>query len=397
MRITFAGISQGKEEIDAVMRVLESKWHANGYECDTLEKELASYIGTPYACVVNSGSSANLLAIKALELPQGSKVLTSGCGFPATLFPIIHAGHKPVLVDYELPSHNIDLDQVEQELKNNDIRAIIIAHTMANPVDMNRLMTMASFHSVPVIEDCCEALGSRINGKLVGSFGDFGTFSFYPSHQINGMGGGGAVTCKSKDHALKLRSMREWGKIIELDFAGDHHTKPTNEIDGIPYDSHYTYITQGFNFKYPDVNCAYTRVQLDRLKGFIGDRQRNHKYLAEKMNKFKKYFMPMKVIEGAELANFGYTLTLSKLAPFSRDELLEYLEEHEVGTRLFFAGNITRHKPFRHLYKEFPVADYTMKNSMFVGCWHGLELSDMEYIYQTIGRFIDEHCGSRGR
>lgn len=389
MKVTFAGISQGKEEIDAVSRVLESKWHANGYECDTLEKELARMIGVDYACVVNSGSSANLLALKALELPVGSKVLTSGCGFPATLYPVIHAGYKPVLVDYELPSHNINIDEIERKLKKDrEIKAMIIAHTMANPVDMYRISELASRYEVYVIEDCCEALGSTINGNYLGSFGDFGTFSFYPSHQINGMGGGGAVVCKSKEHALKLRSMREWGKQIELDFQGEHKTSPENVIDGIPYDSHYTYITQGFNFKYPDVNCAYTRVQLDRLKGFISDRQRNYNYLAKKMEEFSKYFIPMKSITGASLANFGYIITLKDDARFTRDELLKYLEDNGVGTRLFFAGNITRHAPFRHLYQEFRVADYVMKNSMYVGCWHGLTTSHMQYIVEVIKAFL---------
>jgi len=396
MKVTFAGVSQGKEEIDAVLRVLESKWHANGYECDALEKELAHLTCTDYACVVNSGSSANLLALKALELPAGSKVLTSGVGFPATLYPVIHAGYEPVLVDYEIPSHNINIKEIEQKLKaDKDIKAMIIAHTMANPVDMNEIMVLASTYEVKVIEDCCEALGSTLNGIPVGCFGDFGTYSFYPSHQINGMGGGGAVVCNNKEYALKLRSMREWGKTIELDFAGVHKTNPTTEIDGIPYDSHYTYITQGFNFKYPDVNCAYTRVQLARLEGFIQDRQRNYKYLAIQMERFNEYFIPMKSVEGATLANFGYILTLREHVNFTRDELLAYLEEKEIGTRMFFAGNITRHKPFRHLFQEFTAGDYLMKNSMYVGCWHGLEIKHMQYIADTIQEFINDRCNSR--
>jgi CDP-6-deoxy-D-xylo-4-hexulose-3-dehydrase len=388
MQVTFAGVVDGQEEFNAVRRVFDSKWHANGFECDALEKELARYTWADYAVVLNSGSSANLLALMALDLPKGSKVLTSGCGFPATLYPILHAGMEPVLVDYELPSHNIDISQVLQKCEEEDVKAIIFAHTMANPVDVERIIQAVSEKGIYVIEDCCEALGSRINNQPVGSFGTLGTFSFYPSHQINGFGGGGAVVTSDKNLAYKIRSMREWGKQVDMDFQGVHITSPENEIDGIPYDSHYTYETMGFNMKYPDANCAYTRVQLERLPGFIERRQSNYEYLKDRMREFKDHFIQMESIAGADLANFGYILTLREDSPLSRDGLLRYLEDCGVGTRLFFAGNITRHKPFRHLFRELTIADYLMKRSMYVGCWHGLNTEHMDYIYETVRDYV---------
>jgi CDP-6-deoxy-D-xylo-4-hexulose-3-dehydrase len=388
MKVTFAGVVDGQAEFDAVRRVFDSKWHANGFECDALEKELAKYMWSDYGVVLNSGSSANLLALMALDLPKGSKVLTSACGFPATLYPILHAGMEPVLVDYELPSHNIDVSQVIQKCEQEDVKAIIFAHTMANPVDVERIIQEVSKKGIYVIEDCCEALGSRINNQPVGSFGHLGTFSFYPSHQINGFGGGGAVVTSDKELAYKIRSMREWGKQVDMDFQGIHVTNPENTIDGIPYDSHYTYETMGFNMKYPDPNCAYTREQLKRLPDFIDRRQVNYDYLKDRMKEFD-HFVQMESIAGAELANFGYIITIKDGSPAKRDCLLKHLEKNGVGTRLFFAGNITRHKPFRHLFMRLPIGDYLMKNSMYVGCWQGLNTEHMEHIYQSVKSYVD--------
>lgn len=405
--VSFAGIVQGEEEKEAVLKVLDSKWHGSGYECDALEKELAQYVGTKYTIVVNSGSSANLLAILALGLPKGSKILTSACGFPATLSPILHAGHVPVLVDYQLPSHNIDLEQVELAIKSDpEIRAIIFAHTMANPVDMDRILQFARRKGIFIIEDCCEALGSEIKFQYpgyepivhrVGSMGDFGTFSFYSSHQINGLGGGGAVVTSSEQMARKIRSMKEWGKLIPLDFGGVHKTMPEYFIDEILYDSQYTYVTQGFNMKWPDVNCAYTKVQLRRLEGFNEIRRRNYLALEERMKALDEYFIRMESIPGARLANFGYILTLKDGAPFTRDELLNHLEENNIRTRMFFAGNITRQPAFREYFKEYLVADYLMRNSLYVGVWQGLDLEDMEYIVKTIKEFVEQKRPTEAR
>lgn len=397
--VSFAGIVQGEEERAAVMRVFDSKWHGNGFECDALEKELAEMIRQKYGVVVNSGSSANFLALKALNLPKGSKVLTSGCGFPATLAPIIHAGYEPVLVDYQLPSHNIDIDQMEKAINSDpDIRAVIFAHTMANPVDMHRIMQLKQNKNLFIIEDCCEALGSTITlqypgyepmVRYLGSFGDLATFSFYPSHQINGFGGGGAVLTSDERMARQIRSMKEWGKKMGMDFSGEHRTAPENDIDGIPYDAQYTYMTQGFNMKWPDANCAYARVQLTRLQKFNAIRRRNWEFLRARIEEFDEYFIPMEMLPCVEPAYFGYILTVREGAPFTRDELLRHLEENNVRTRMFFAGNITRHAPFREYFKELPVADYLMRNSLYVGVWQGLGIEDTEYIYWTVAEFVN--------
>ncbi|MCR4307718.1 MAG: DegT/DnrJ/EryC1/StrS family aminotransferase [Candidatus Berkelbacteria bacterium] len=383
MKINFAGIIQGQEEADAVIRVIQSEWHGSGNEAKTFEQDFADFIGTKYALTVNSGSSANLLAIKALDIPEGSCVLTSGCGFPATLSPIIHAGYKPVLVDYDIKTHNIDLDQVEKACKTVKVHAIIFAHTMGNPVDMTRLMEIANKYKIKVIEDCCEALGAVWNGKQVGSFGDLATFSFYPSHQLNGMGMGGAIVTNNVEYALKMRSMRNWGKQANAPkFTGDHVTTYNTLVDGIPYDEGYAYETIGYNLLMPDVNVAYLRVQFKRLADFVARRKHNWETLHNALKDLPIGLMPVQ--DGAVPSYFGFTMIT---LPDERDKFADYLESTGIRTRPFFAGNITRHDPFRYLLQDLPIADKFMRQALFVGVWPGITDEHLEYIIETIKNY----------
>lgn len=392
--VPFAGIVQGDEEEAAVLRVLRSSWHGPGPESDAFEQEFAAYLGVEYALLTNSGSSANLLALKALNLPPGSKVLTSGCGFPATLNPILHLGLTPVLVDYDMETQNIDVGQIERELAESlflhapsqRIRAVILAHTLGNPVDMGRVVKAANFFGAVVVEDCCEAAVSKLHGQSVGTFGAMGTFSWYPSHQLNGLGSGGCVVTNDRDLAIELRSLRNWGKkVLEPSFAGDHVTEYENEIDGIPYDVAYSYQTVGFNFQPTDVQAAYLREQLKRLPDFIERRRENWEYLAQ--NVALPDYSTMQVLEGAEPSYFGFSLNLLGSIEGRRDELSRFLEARGIRGRPFFAGNVTRHPPYRHLFQEFPVADHLMRSAMFLGCWPGLSLDQMRYVAQQINEF----------
>lgn len=384
--ISFGGIVQGAAESAAVMRVIKSKWHTSGYECQKLEDELSAYTGAKYCAVVNSGSSANLLALASLGLDANSKVLTSGCGFPATLNPILHLGLTPVLVDYNLPSHNIDLDQVEDNLsRDSKIKAIMFAHTLGNPVDMNRMNQLKEKYGIQVIEDCCEALGSTFDDRHVGTFGKVGTFSFYPSHQINGLGMGGAIITDDEDLLIKIKSMRSWGKVVRgPKYGGDHISKYNNDVHGIPYDDQFTYSTCGWNMQLPDVNAAYARVQMTRLLQFVKQRVKNYHMLRDKFKNLP--LIQMSVHELAKPAYFGYPLTLKGDA---RDALSDYLLLNKIKSRPFFAGNITRHPAYFHLYQPFDVADYMMAHAMFVGVWHGLKKKHMTRISKTIMEFFD--------
>lgn len=379
--IKFAGIKQGWAEVFAVLRVLLSAQHASDKECDLLEREFAKFIQgrlshPRYALTLNSGSSANLLALKVLDLPKGSKVITSACGFPATLAPILHLGLKPVLVDYDFYTQNIDLDQVEIAAKKG-AKAIIFAHTMGNPVDMCRLMDIARDYNLKVIEDCCEAVGSKFNGKYVGTFGDLATYSFYPTHQINGLGGGGMLVSDNPEYIRKARSMRNWGKLAKSASFSKPPKYYTEEIDGIKYHEQYTYDTVGFNMLMSDVQAAYLRVQLKRLPGFIAQRKRNWEYLSENIKCW------MTVHPKSEPAYFGFTMCPTG----DRDDFVEFLENAGIKHRPFFAGNITKHEPFKFLKGNFPVADKLMKYAIFFGVWQGMGKKECDYIIKKLEEY----------
>jgi len=386
MKIDFAKTDFGKEEIAAVNHVMEGSWLASGKENEMFEKEFANFIGTKYAVCVNSGSSANLLSLQSLNLPKGSKVLTSGCGFPATLSPILHCGLEPVLVDYDIKTHNIDVEQVLAKIP--EVAAVIFAHTMGNPVDVKTILEKAKQYDVKVIEDCCEAVGSSIGGKYVGCLGLLGTFSFYPAHQITALGGGGMVVTNDDNIAKELRSLRDWGKTYDWDsYLGDHKTRYSHSINGIKYFKHYTYDTLGYNAKLPEANAAFGRVQLKRLDKFTEKRVENYNYLRDKLKKFNDVFCNIELIDGAKPSWFGYILTF-KDEKFSRSNFGDYLEDNGIRTRPFFAGNITRHKPFRHLERNFPIADKLMRDSLFIGIWQGLGKQELDYIADKVEKYI---------
>lgn len=363
MNIDFASPIFGDEEKEAVNRVMEGVWLASGNENVEFEKEFAQYIGSKYAVCVNSGSSANLLALAALDLPKGSKVLTSACGFPATLAPIIHLGLEPVLVDYDLKTQNIDIEQVN---KAEGISAIILAHTMGIPVDVSKIT-----QNVPIIEDCCEALGGAINGEQLGK-NNIGTYSFYPSHQITALGGGGMVTTNDENIYKRLISLRDWGKVYKdsTGYLGRNNTAYNVEVDNIPYFAHYAYDCAGYNMKLPEANAAFGRVQLDRLPGFTKKRNMNWHVLADIIDTE----LP-EIPENSYPSFFGFTILSSH-----RDKLGDYLEAYGIRHRPFFAGNITRHSPFEQYAGHFPVADCLMKNALFIGCHPGIDGEQLRYI-----------------
>jgi len=383
--VKLAGIVQGPEEIAAVNRVLESDWHVSGPECNAFQKELAAKIGAKHCVVVNSGSSANLLALAALNLPKGSKVLTSACGFPATLNPILHLGYEPVFVDYSRFSLQISVQDTVKAIQDDpDIKCILLAHTLGSAVHLQPILDVCEEYDVKLIEDCCEALGAKYKQRYVGSYGDIGTFSFYSSHQISGLGAGGAIVTDDEEVYRKCKSLRDWGKMNVRE--GYITTELDTEVDGIPYDQQYTYKTIGYNMRLPDANCAYAREQLKRLDSFVTKRKLNYGTLDSLIHQLHIPILSMHMIKDIDPSPFGYPVITPQ-----RDELVAFLEASGVHVRLFFAGNILRHTPYTHLssQQEFPVADMLMRDAFFCGCWPGLETEDMAYIGMKIKEFYD--------
>ena len=385
--IEFARASYGQEERDAVKRVLDSDWLASGQENILFEKEFAKYIGRKYAISCNSGSSANLLALAGLNLPRGTKVISSACGFPATLSPILHCSLSPDLVDYDFATHNIDLWQIVDKMRHsNYVGAVILAHTMGNPVQLEVIREIAKFKGIKIIEDCCEAVGSKYQGQHVGTFGDIGTYSFYPAHQMTALGEGGMVVTDDRDVYERMKSLRDWGKMYDWDSGSGGNV--TDYDSPIGYHRGYTYDTIGYNFKLCEASCAFGREQLKKLDNFRMDRQDNHSYLMEKLGTLEDFFTPM-IPEKAEPCWFGFILTVKDPKKISRDKFGAYLESKGIRHRPFFAGNLMRHRPFFVALEgwenvQFPVADKLMRDTLFIGCHTKMTSEDIDYIGESV-------------
>lgn len=396
-QVYFAKAIYDEKEIKAVVDCLRGGWLGTGKITERFEKRFAKYIGMPFASLVNSGSSANLLAVRALNLPEGSKVLTCAAGFPSTLSPIWHSHLRIVAVDMDLKSLNINLDRVEQALKKNrDIKAIIFAHTLGNPVDMKRVMSLASKYKLQVIEDNCDGLGSEIYGKKTGSFGNFSTCSFYASHHMTLAGAGGIVLSKTQKSAFKVKSLKEWGKEqVTLGYDRDHGVYFDSKSNEVPYDHRYSYPEVGYNFKVPEIMAAFGLVQMDRLEGFHKSRRKNFRYLESKLSKFGDYFHFVEALPESNPSWFNFPITLKDNTPFSRKDLVEFLENNKIRTRLFFAGNILRQSGFKSMPVDvvgsLETADKIHRDSFLLGVHSSQTKEMLSYMVDAIEEFIRIH------
>src|SRR3990167_5360643 len=371
MEIRVGETLYGKPEIDAVNRVMKEGWLGVGKYTDEFEKKVASYVGHKYGIATNSGSSALLLAVQALNLPKGSKVIVCAAGFPATAAPILHAGLIPVFVDAEMTSYSIDSKEIEIACGDyEDAVAIVFAHTVGNVANMDRIMEIAKYWGLLVIEDICDALGATWNGQQVGFFGDIACLSFYPSHHITAGGLGGMCLTSNEQYAKDIISLRDWGKMHETPEYYNAYTTDQRyfiDVDGINYDYRYSYSHVGYNLKPSDMNSAFGLAQMDRIEEFILKRNENVFKLSKKFLQYEHYFhLPQNYLQ-AEPSWFNYPVVLAEGTPFTRDELVKYFESKKIRCRLFFAGNITRHPAFKGkgiIIGDLHVSDYLMKNAL---------------------------------
>ncbi|OGI76070.1 hypothetical protein A3D36_02550 [Candidatus Nomurabacteria bacterium RIFCSPHIGHO2_02_FULL_36_29] len=394
--IDFAKAIYDEKEINAVVECLKAGWLGAGKITEKFEKRYAEYIGVKYAQLVNSGSSANLLSVRACNLPEGTKVLSCAAGFPSTLNVIWHSHLSPVVVDIDVKTLNINLGEVEKALKKHKIGAMIFAHTLGNPVDMKRVMELAEKYNFKVIEDNCDSMGSGIYGKRTGSFGDFHTMSFYASHHITCGGMGGMVGTNDEQATYMVKSMKEWGKgQITTGFEADHGVIFDSESNGIPYDHRYSYPNVGYNFKLNEMSAAFGLAQMDRINEFNMARRENYKYLREKLEKYSKFLDFVEVHPEADPAWFNFPVTLKDNTNFTRKDLVEFLENHKIRTRLFFAGNILAHEGFKRMkiIKEGGCngADKIHKDSFLIGIHPAQTKEMLDYIDEAIGEFIKKY------
>ena len=419
--IPASGKVLGTEELDNMLDATLDMWLTTGRFNEQFEKQFAAYLGSKYALSVNSGSSANLLALSALtshklgdrRLKKGDEVITVAAGFPTTVAPIIQNGLIPAFVDVDINTHNILESEIEQALSPKT-KAVFVAHTLGNPFNLEKIKQICQDKGLWLIEDNCDALGAKFGGKHTGTFGHIGTFSFYPAHHIT-MGEGGAVVTDDPVLYRILMSFRDWGRDCWCPPGKDNTCKNrfNMQLGKLPfgYDHKYTYSHLGYNLKITDWQAACALAQLKKLDGFIAKRKENFTRLFMALKPFDKYFILPAWQAQAEPSWFGFILTVRKDAGFDKIELCKYLESQGIGTRQVFAGNILRQPAFtdddiplriknsivlnsRDLtdkeYALLPNTEEVMRGSFWVGVWPGLGADDIDKTIAAIKQFITE-------
>jgi len=392
----------GAKELNYMVEASLDGWLTSGHFNAEFEKKLAAFIGIKHLITVNSGSSANLVAFNTLTstklgeraIKKGDEVIGVAAGFPTTVNPILQFGAVPVFVDIDLLTHNIDASKIEAAI-GPKTKAIMLAHSLGNPFNLDVVTELCKKHNLWLIEDCCDALGSTYRGHMVGTFGDIATLSFYPAHHIT-MGEGGAVFTKHDELKTIAESFRDWGRDCYCQPGKDNTCgkRFCQSLGDLPfgYDHKYTYSHLGYNLKITDMQAACGLAQLERAEEFISSRKSNFTFLKERLRKCEEFISLPVSTEHSEPSWFGFPITLKENCPVSRLDLLTYLDQQKIGTRLLFAGNLTRQPYMKDaLYKvsgELYNTDKVMCNTFWIGVQPALSQEMLEYSSVHIERFL---------
>ena len=405
---TYIPVSGRVFDEDDMVHLMEATldfWLTEGRFARQFEIEFAQTLGVRTATLCNSGSSANLLAVSALtsieledaRLQPGDEVITVAAGFPATVGPIVQNGLVPVFVDVELGTYNIDVSRLEEAISPKT-RAIMIAHTLGNPFNLEVVTSVAKRHKLWLIEDNCDALGSTYNGKNTGSFGDIATLSFYPAHHIT-MGEGGCVLTKSPKMRTLVESFRDWGRDCWC-APGEENTCAKRfdwQLGGLPhgYDHKYIYSHIGYNLKVTDMQAAVGVAQLKKLPKFIAARKKNWQLLYDGLKAYERFIVLPKAEANSDPSWFGFLITVKPDAPFSRTALTEYLEENKVATRALFAGNLLLQPAFQNIEHrvvgDLDVTNTIMNQTFWIGVYPGITEAMIGYMLDMFGQFFNRY------
>ena len=389
-----------KEVLNAVNASLDF-WLTDGPYAEEFNNKLSNFLGVKFSRLVNSGSSANLVALSSLtssklknNLQSGDEVVTAAVGFPTTVNPIFQNNLTPVFVDCELGTYNPNVEDIISACSDKT-KAIFLAHTLGNPFEVLELSKFCKENNIWLIEDNCDALGSKYNNKLTGTFGDISTLSFYPAHHIT-MGEGGAVLTSSTKLKLQIDSFRDWGRDCWCQSGHDNtcNKRYDWQLGDLPYgyDHKFTYSNIGYNLKATDLQAAIGLAQLDKLDGFIEKRKSNWKKFNNYISSKKEYFIPHQATPGSEPSWFGYAITV-RTDKFSRNDLIQHLNEHRIATRLMFGGNLIRQPAYSNrkfkVHKNLTNADTVMNHSFWIGVYPGITDEMYDYIFEVFENFLN--------
>ena len=389
-------------EIALMIEASLDAWLTTGRFNEMFEKRLADFIGVKHLMTVNSGSSANLVAFSALTSPKlgerairkGDEVITVATGFPTTVNPVLQFGAIPVFVDADPVTYNIDASLVEAAITPRT-KAVMIAHALGNPFDLGVIKPLCEKYGLWLIEDCCDALGSTYQGQNVGTFGDIGTLSFYPAHHIT-MGEGGAVFTNNSELRAIAESFRDWGRDCYCAPGKDNTCGQRFcwKLGGLPegYDHKYIYSHTGYNLKITDMQAACGVAQLDKLPSFIAKRRSNFAYLKQRLGGVTEFLQLPEATPGSDPSWFGFPLTMRQGTGFQRRDLVNYLDQNRIGTRLLFAGNLIK-QPYManqeyRIHGELPISDRIMADTFWVGVYPGLGTTELDFVAETIESFF---------
>ncbi|MFM2086985.1 MAG: lipopolysaccharide biosynthesis protein RfbH [Pseudomonadota bacterium] len=397
-----AGKVVGAPEMELMVEASLDAWLTTGRFNDEFEKRLAKFIGVEFLITVNSGSSANLVAFSALTSPKlgaraiqpGDEVIGVAAGFPTTVNPILQFGAVPVFVDVELGTYNIDASKIEAAITDKT-KAIMLAHTLGNPFNLEVIVALCKKYNLWLVEDCCDALGATYNGQMCGTFGDIGTMSFYPAHHIT-MGEGGAVFTNNPELKAIAESFRDWGRDCYCAPGKDNTCgqRFCCKLGTLPegYDHKYTYSHLGYNLKITDMQAACGVAQLDRAEGFVQARKDNFAYMKEGLKNCEEFLILPEATPNSDPSWFGFPITIRPEANVDRVNLLTFLDQHKIGTRLLFAGNLTR-QPYMigrnyRVSGELTNTDRIMHDTLWIGVFPGLTREMMDFSISKIEEFF---------
>lgn len=402
--VPYAGRIYDEKELMALVDSALDFWLTAGRYARLFEERLAEFTGARYSILTNSGSSADLLAVTALTSPllkdrrlkPRDEVITTACGFPTTVNPILQNGLVPVFVDVSLGTYNINTDLLERAISSKT-RALIIAHTLGNPADLDAITRFCRKHKLWFIEDNCDALGSRYAGRSTGTFGDIGTCSFYPAHHIT-MGEGGALLTNDPLLRRIILSFRDWGRDCWCESGRDDTCKKrfSQKFGGLPfgYDHKYVYSHIGYNLKVTDMQAAIGCAQLKKLPGFIAQRKRNFAFFYDAFKKYEDYLLLPRWERKSNPSWFGFPILVRDDAPFSRNDIVAYLEGKKIATRMLFGGNLTKQPAYKNT--KYCVAgrldntDEVMNKLFWIGVYPGIKKPQRDFIVRTFRDFFKE-------